>query len=228
MSERHFRHEYKHEISYGDMLCIKQNLSAVAQLDSNAINGSYKIRSLYFDNVYDQALREKLDGVDHREKFRLRYYNDDPTAVIHLEKKSKQNGLCNKIMTEVSVEEAQRIVDGDVDWMRKDKRALLVELYSKMNAEGLRPKTIVDYERIPYIYGPGNVRVTLDYDIRTGLRAVDFLDTQILMVPVMMEQAAILEVKWDEFLPDIIRTACGLRSRRAGAYSKYAASRMFD
>ena len=83
-----FRHEWKHEIDYLDFLTIKQNMSAVASLDPHAVEGTYMIRSLYFDNLYDKALREKIDGVNMREKFRIRFYNNNP-SIIHLEKKSK-------------------------------------------------------------------------------------------------------------------------------------------
>ena len=95
-----------------------------------------------------------------------------------------------------------------------------------MISQGLRPRTIVDYTREPFTYAPGNVRVTLDYDIRTGLSCVDFLNTDCSTVAVPGDPI-ILEVKWDEFLPEIIRDAVGLDNRRVGAYSKYAASRMY-
>ena len=81
------RHEWKHEISDCDRLVLRQRLSAVMQLDPHAIDGKYFIRSLYFDNGTDKALREKLDGINIREKFRIRYYNHD-ISVIHLEKKA--------------------------------------------------------------------------------------------------------------------------------------------
>ena len=90
-----YRHEWKHEISRTDLLALRQRLRAVASPDPHAVDGQYKIRSLYFDNAADKALREKLDGVSRREKFRIRYYNGD-TSVIRLEKKSKLGGLGNK------------------------------------------------------------------------------------------------------------------------------------
>ena len=219
------RHEWKHEISYFDLLTIRQRLSAVAKRDVHAVNGKYHIRSLYFDNLADKALREKLDGISRREKFRIRYYNGD-TSVIHLEKKSKIGGLGNKQSANLTVEEAQWIVEGRLDWMLHSDRPLVQELYVKMRVEGLRPKTIVDYIREPFVYAPGNVRVTLDYDIRTGLSCVDFLNTDCSTIAVPGDPI-ILEVKWDEFLPEIIRDAVGLDNRRVGAYSKYAASRMY-
>lgn len=220
-----FRHEWKIEITYADMIAIRQRLRAVAQPDEHAIDGRYWIRSLYFDNQADKALREKLDGVDKREKFRIRYYNGD-AAVIHLEKKSKRNGLCSKQSAELTAAEAQSIVDGDWTWMLSSGRPLVRELYSKMNAQGLRPRTIVDYMRELFVYAPGNVRVTLDYDIRTGLGCTDFLNPGCITVPAG-DAPIILEVKWDTFLPDIIRDAVQLSGRRAGAFSKYAACRIY-
>lgn len=220
-----FRHEWKHEINWSDLITIRQRLRAVAQVDKNAVGGTYRIRSLYFDTPADKALREKIDGVNQREKFRIRYYNGDP-SLIHLEKKSKLGGLGNKQMAILSREEAQAIVDGDVGWMLDSDRGLVQELYVKMTLQGLRPKTIVDYIREPFVYAPGNVRVTLDYDIRTGLGCTDFLDPDCTMIPAG-NAPIILEVKWDEFLPTIIRDAIQLSGRRSGAFSKYAACRIY-
>lgn len=220
-----YRHEWKHVISYADMLVLRQRLKVVMKLDRNAVDGKYFIRSLYFDTPGDTALREKLDGVSRREKFRIRYYNHD-TSLIHLEKKSKLAGLGNKQSANLTAEEAQKIVDGDIEWMLHAKHPLIRELYSKIQTQQLRPKTIVDYVREPYVYAPGNVRVTLDYDIRTGLGCKDFLNPD---CPTILagDSTIILEVKWDEFLPDIIRSAVQLEGRRVTAFSKYAQCRIY-
>lgn len=221
-----YRHEWKHTISLSDAIAIRQRLSAIARLDAHAIDGRYLIRSLYFDDAADTALREKLDGVNRREKFRIRYYNFNPEP-IHLEKKSKQNGLGCKQSADLTAAEAQAIVDGQWDWMPGDSRPLVRELYVKMRSHGLRPRTIVDYTREPFIYAPGNVRVTLDYGIRTGLGCTDFLNPNCITVPVP-DDPILLEVKWDAFLPSVIRDAVQLEHRRAAAYSKYAACRAYD
>lgn len=220
-----FRHEWKHEINASDMIAIRQRLRAVAKTDTYAVNGKYEIRSLYFDTLSDKALRQKLDGVNHREKFRIRCYNNDP-SVIHLEKKSKCGGLGNKDIVPLSKEETQGILHGDYGWMMKSGRKLVEELYCKMLFEGLRPKTIVDYTREPFTYAPGNVRVTLDYNIRTGLRCIDFLNPQCVTIPAG-EAPIILEVKWDEFLPSVIRDIVQLEGRHTSAFSKYAACRIY-
>lgn len=219
-----FRHEVKHEINFADMLIIKHRLSAVAYSDPHTIDGKYYIRSLYFDNPADKALMEKINGMSRREKFRIRYYNGD-MSVIHLEKKSKVNYLGNKQSAPLTAEQAQSIVDGNTEWMISSEFPLIRELYTKMQIHGISPKTIVDYTREPFIFPAGNVRVTLDYDIRSGMRCTDFLNPDCVTVPV--SDSIILEVKWDGFLPDIIRDAVSLADRREGAFSKYAACRIY-
>ena len=218
------RHEIKHEINYSDLLIIRQRLAAVAYPDPHAINGKYLIRSLYFDNLSDKVLMEKINGLSIREKFRIRYYNGD-TSVIHLEKKSKFDQLGNKQSASLTAQQAQKIVDGDIDWMLASEQPLIRELYSKMITEGISPKTIVDYTREPFIFPAGNVRVTLDYNVRSGMRCTDFLRNDCITVPV--SDSIILEVKWDNFLPDIIRDAVSLENRREGAFSKYTTCRIY-
>lgn len=222
-----YRNEIKHMIDAGDKAAICASMRAVARLDEHVgPAGNYLIRSLYFDNLADKALREKIDGVNEREKFRIRYYNGD-VSQIHLEKKVKRNGLGYKVSATLTAEEAQRIVEGDTAWMATSGRGLVIELYSKMKAQGLRPKTIVDYTRIPFVYAPGNVRVTIDENIRTGLRCTDFLNPKCVTIPAG-DPVIILEVKWDEYLPAVIRQAVQLKNRRATAFSKYEICRMYD
>ncbi|MBQ7613898.1 MAG: polyphosphate polymerase domain-containing protein [Butyrivibrio sp.] len=206
------------------MITIRQRLRAIADPDPHAIDGKYLIRSLYFDTPGDKALYEKQDGVSRRQKFRIRYYNGDK-SVIHLEKKCKVGGLGVKVSANLTESQAQSIADGDIDWMKDSDVELLKELYYHMAAESLSPRSIVDYTREPFIYRPGNVRVTLDYNIRTGLSNTDFLDTECIMIPAAMG-ICIMEVKWDEFLPEIIRDVVQLPHCQTGSFSKYEASRM--
>ena len=220
-----YRHELKHEINNADLLTLRLRLRSIMQCDPYAIDGKYTIRSLYFDTLSDTALREKLDGVSVREKFRIRYYNGN-IQEIHLEKKSKLNSLGNKQSAAITVKEAQAIVDGNLDRMKEHPHGLVRELYAKMQTTGLRPKTIVDYTREPFVYAPGNVRVTFDYNIRTGLSCTDFLNWDCVTIPAG-NAPIIMEVKWDNFLPDIIRDAVQLPSRHAGAFSKYAQCRIY-
>lgn len=219
------RHEWKHEVTAADCRVLTTRLSAVARRDAHGQNGRYEIRSLYFDDPWDTALREKINGVNRREKFRIRYYNGD-LSYICLEKKNKWNGLCGKHSVLLSAHEVQRLLEGDLNWMPDSGRPLAQELYYKMKSGGLRPKTIVDYTRDAFVFPAGNVRVTLDSNIRTGLGSTDFLNPACATIPAG-DAPIILEVKWDEFLPDIIRAAVQLPGRHTSAFSKYAACRIY-
>lgn len=179
----------------------------------------YEIRSLYFDSLSDKALHEKIDGVSRREKFRIRYYNRD-TSLIHLEKKSKISGLGTKKSAVLTRVQAQSIADGSYGWMAQNPDPLIREPYHKTKTQQLRPKMIVDYTREPYIFTAGNVRITMDYNIRTGLQCTDFLNTECVTIPAG-DSPIILEVKWDAYLPDIIRDAIQLGSRHTCGFSKY-------
>lgn len=222
MSTTKYRHEWKHELSPAQLPGLRTRLSAVMRLDPHASGGSYVIRSLYFDSPQDKALREKLDGVSRREKFRLRCYNAD-TQHVTLEKKLKRGNLCAKLQQRLTGPEALAL---SVDARLPDCQGLLEELRVKMTLEGLAPKTIVEYTREPFIYAPGNVRVTLDYNIRMSPDCAAFLTPGGPTVPAR-DGPVILEVKWDGFLPDVIRDIVQTPGVRTGSFSKYAACRVF-
>ena len=221
-----FRHEVKHEISHHDMLVLRHRLRAVMKPDSHAVNGQYEIRSLYFDTLDDKALREKLDGILTREKYRIRLYNHD-SSMIHLERKFKHGGLGYKTSANLTPSQAQAIADGDVGWMAHSTDEVILGFYTRIRNEGLKPKVIVDYIREPFVFAPGNVRVTLDYKIRTSVHCTDFLNPDCITLPIK-DAPCILEVKWDNYLPDVIRDVIQLDNRHSSAFSKYAASRMYD
>lgn len=101
------RHELKYQIRPADALALKQRLGAVMKRDAHVgADGRYMIRSVYFDNCRDKALREKIGGVQKREKFRIRYYNDD-FSFITLEKKMKHNDLCMKLNAPLTVDRSR-------------------------------------------------------------------------------------------------------------------------
>lgn len=221
------RHELKHRINLREDLVLSQRLKKLFLHDKNAgPGGTYRVTSLYFDTPYDSALREKIDGVNRREKFRLRYYGMD-TSFIRLEKKYKINGLCGKRSARMSPEQVERLLAGDIGFLLDSGEPLFIELYSKIKGKGLLPKTVVRYNREAFLYAPGNVRITLDRDIRTGLGSVDFLNPEIFLLRVM-EQSTVLEVKYDAFLPELVRMAVQVPGRQAAACSKYALCRRFD
>ncbi|MCI8798909.1 polyphosphate polymerase domain-containing protein [Acetatifactor muris] len=223
-----FRHELKYEIEYARYLELRSRLRTVMKSDPHAgEGGSYLIRSIYFDNYQDKALREKRDGVSIREKFRIRYYNDDLSLIL-LEKKVKDNSLCRKLDAEISEPECRQLLEGRLNWMRGHPSALVQELYAKMRYQLLRPRVLVSYVREPYVYGAGNVRITFDSRIRTTLYHRTFLEEQTVDISAAeIPQNRILEVKYDGFLPEIIRSLLQADGIRQQAFSKYEACRKF-
>ncbi|WP_139492156.1 polyphosphate polymerase domain-containing protein [Brevibacillus dissolubilis] len=221
------RVELKHEITTMDCFLLRKNLQHIMKPDPHAkADGKYLIRSVYFDNIDDKVLTEKKEGYYRRDKFRVRLY-DHNTDFIHLEKKSKVDNLCQKKKCRITAEEYESIRHGDIAWMQQDSRDLIRELYVQMTVHQLKPVTIVDYEREVFIYEYGNVRVTFDSAIKTSFRNNDLLNPDVIMVDVLEPNQVILEVKYDEYLPDVIRKILQVSDRRKGAFSKYQVSRMY-
>lgn len=225
--EPKFRHELKHYINYSDYLAIRNRLRTIMNIDRNANDhNDYKIRSLYFDNVYDKALMEKVVGIPKRDKFRIRFYNDNHDF-IRLEKKSKIRGLCLKDSEKITKEECLKIINGDIEFLKTSGKNLFVDLYSQMKGNLMKPRTIVDYTREAYIYPIGNVRITFDKSIRTGLNSINMFDNELPTIETIDHKYIVLEVKFDEFLPQVIRDIIQVKERRATSISKYEAARIY-
>ena len=223
-----YRHELKYSIPYADYVGLRTRLSKIMISDPHTDDsGKYLIRSIYFDNSDDKALREKIDGIGKREKFRIRYYNDD-LSFITLEKKMKIDNLCLKYDAQITEEECRKILSGDTSFMKEHPQELVRELYAKMNYQGLRPRVLVSYVREPYIYRAGNVRITFDSQIRTSLFQREFLTGSISDISATdTPEEMILEVKYDAFLPWVIQDLIQVRGIRQQAFSKYGACRRF-
>ena len=226
--EKHYRHELKYAVPYSDYLRMRERLKKVMKTDPHTnAEGRYQIRSIYFDNSDDKALREKIDGIGKREKFRIRYYNDD-FSFITLEKKMKIDSLCLKYDATITEAECRKILDGDLAWMKAHPEPLVRELYAKMHYQRLKPRVLVSYVREPYIYQAGNVRVTFDSQIRTTLYRQEFLTKEVSDISATdTPQDMILEVKYDAFLPQIIQDLIQVPGIRQQAFSKYGACRRF-
>jgi hypothetical protein len=223
-----YRHELKYGIGYGQYLSLRQRLRTVMQTDSHAdAGGRYRIRSIYFDNYKDKALREKTDGILKREKFRIRYYNDD-FSHITLEKKQKYDHLCKKDAAVLTKAECESILSGDIAWMPDHFDPLIQEFYIKLKQQLLKPRVLVSYIREPYLYEAGNVRVTFDFDVRTSLFHSLSLKKDIPDIAAGDSPGTvILEIKYDAYLPEVISHLLQMGELRQQAFSKYAVSRKF-
>ncbi len=223
----HYRHELKYQVDYGSYLALRSRLQSVMHKDPHAgPNGCYTVYSVYFDNWDDKALREKVNGIQTREKFRLRWYNGD-LSFLTLEKKRKHNSLCQKLSAPLTEEEGRLLLAGERDWMARHPNGLVRELYAKATYQGLCPRVIVSYRREPYVYGPGNVRVTFDSNVRTSLCCSGFPTPGARALAVEGPGHLVLEVKYDSFLPEILSLLLQTEGVRQSAFSKYAACRRY-
>lgn len=223
-TEPRLRHEEKHQVNLREALVLSRRLEKLFPRDPHAgPEGSYQVVSLYYDDPYDTALRQKLDGVNRREKFRLRYYGEEP-AFFKLEKKYKVKGLCGKGSCRLSREEGERLLRGDFAFLLEKEESLAREFYAKLR-RGLAPKTVVRYTREAFLYAPGNVRVTLDGDIRAGAPERFLIPQKLLPA---LGGLAVVEVKYDAFLPEIVKLAVQVPNRQGTACSKYALCRRYD
>lgn len=188
--------------------------------------GSYLVRSLYFDDWEDTCLWENESGTDLRSKFRLRYYGTNAGG-IHLEKKSKVHGMTMKESCSVSEEECRALMEGKTPKVTSGMSEQKQRLFLEMQLRRLEPKVIVTYERIPFVYPGGNVRVTFDRDISSSGEISHFLQGDYGTRPVLAQGRNVLEVKWDEVLPLHIKEAMQTDTLIWTAFSKYYMCRMF-
>lgn len=224
---RRFRHEYKYMIDARQECILRVKAAGILTLDPHVrADGTYLIRSLYFDDINDTCLMENLAGTDPRSKFRIRYYNSD-TERIALEKKSKVRGMCLKDSCDLTRAECEIFISGAVPPVTDKMSEMKKKLFTEVQLRGLIPKVIVTYERIPYIYSGGNVRVTFDRKITSSMELQKFLSGDYIERPVLEAGNSILEVKWDEVMPRHIKETLMLEKLNWTAFSKYFMCRRF-
>lgn len=216
-----YRHEWKYLISYPEAELLQRRLSPFLALDNHAVNGEYMIRSLYFDDYYDTAYREKIMGVDFRQKWRIRVYYCSQEH-IRLERKIKNGSYIYKESANLTAAEFQKILDGDYPFLLERDENLCKEFYYECMVKVLRPKVIVDYERTPLVMDAGTVRITFDKHIRAAVGSFDIFDPDLPTIPAIAPDKLVLEVKYTAFLPQIIKTLLPLNGQEFSAFSKYA------
>ena len=227
LAENRYRHEFKYLCSYGELMMLKVRLQGLVSLDTHVgESGAYNIRSLYFDDIYDTCYRENEAGTDPREKFRIRIY-DHSSERISLELKRKVRGKTQKLSCLLTEEQCRGLMEGEIPVLQENSPALLRKLCLLMQTRHMRPKVIVEYERVPYVYPHGNVRITMDENISASNRTDRFLERQIPLRPILEAGQHILEVKYDEYLPDGIYRTIQSGNLRQTAFSKYYLCRRY-
>ncbi len=225
--EKAYRHEYKYPISDTEARIISERMRFVMSPDQHTgPDGRYHISSLYFDDCFDSCFLDNENGTDPREKFRIRIYNNS-TDRISLECKRKERGKTLKSSCLISVGQVREILEGKVLAVTEDSDPLLKKFAVLQAERNLKPKVIVEYDRLPFVYKAGNVRITLDSQLSSSTDVTHFLDGGYSKRPVMPVGQLLLEVKFDAFLPDWLYASLQLNNLTQTAFSKYYLCRKF-
>lgn len=221
-----FRNELKYVCSEAELRIIESRISPLCVHDRHASpDGIYHIRSVYFDDAQNRCFHENENGTDPREKFRIRIYNASDSKIT-LECKRKERTMTHKDSCPLTKEQYQAIMNGSFSEC-ESSNPLLNKFLVLCNETQLRPKVIVAYDRTPFVYGPGNVRITFDRNIGSSTDIARFFDPHLPLRPILPTGTHVLEVKYDEFLPDFLYSLMSLGCLKQTAFSKYYLCRKF-
>lgn len=229
METARYRHEYKYILSQAQILMEDAKINTIAELDSYVgEQGYYNIRSLYFDDYENSCFMANENGIDNREKYRIRIYNGAKER-IKLELKQKSHGMTLKRNCGISLQQCEMLMAGRVPSDIKEDQQVLWKLAYLMETRLMMPKIIVDYDRIPYVYRPddANVRITFDKNIKSINDTNTFLDLRVGGRGILPVGSALMEVKFDDFIPDEIYSLLQLNGLQVSTFSKYYLCRKF-
>ena len=223
---RKYRNEIKFVINKDTAEILKNKLSHLMDIDSNSTSedNSYFIRSLYFDDLYSNAYYEKMDGVEYRKKYRIRLYNSD-TSFIRLECKYKHENKTSKDQILIDKGICDKIINGNIEELDISKPNLLTKFVIDYRTRNLKPSIIVDYKRLAYTYPVSDVRVTFDSKIRSGRYNYNLYDEDLTTYKIIDDNEVVLEVKFNEILPEQIAIVLSTVPMIRQAFSKFAICR---
>lgn len=228
MNKDKYRHELKYICSNMELELLRVKLAATMNKDLHAnIDGMYSIRSIYFDDLYNTNYYENEAGINVREKWRIRAYNNNRSGIF-LECKRKENGMILKTSCQISQEQYASLISGEKIDISETNPKLLNRFMILQRNRNLLPKVIVGYDRSPYICKNGNVRVTFDCNIFSSSDIELFFEDNICRRPILPSGSQLLEVKFDEYLPDYIYRAIQMTNMQQITFSKYFFSKKFS
>ena len=219
-SNTKYRHEFKYQCSIGQMEILRNRICNIMALDPHVKGGQYTIRSLYFDNYANRCYYENENGTAPREKFRIRIYNANANR-IQLECKRKQAGKTLKTACLLTLEQYSGFLNGIPPEIHPSDPDILKKFIYSYVTQYYRPAVIVEYDRTPFVYPHGNVRVTFDMNIRSSNQFEHFLDSQIAARPILPAGQHLIEVKYDELLPAFIQESLQISDLQQATFSKY-------
>ncbi len=219
------RHELKYYINLSTYYELRGHIKYFMQKDENTINeDGYLISSLYFDDVFQSALEEKINGTRFRKKYRIRVY-EKGDQLINLECKIKYDSFISKVSARLTREQYDKILRGDYEFLADRPEIICKEVYALNRTRLLKPVTVVEYTREAYVAPQGNVRVTFDKNISASVFGIDMFDSELVLAGILPENIMVLEVKYDDFIPTFILNLLQTNQARKCAISKYVMCR---
>lgn len=219
------RKELKYVIKIEEFMRMQTKLKLLMTADTHGVNGEYLVRSQYFDSLNDRDLQDNLEGVMEKRKIRVRMYSHDITGA-KLEYKCKSGAEGRKYSIPLSKEEVLLMEQHEYDFLLERKEELAGWLYTKMTGQLYRPKTIIEYDRVAYLYPASDVRVTFDKNLRASVCPLGICEESSFVIPLMSPEEGILEVKYHDFFPYALKVIFKELNQQTQAYSKYTDSRL--
>ena len=121
------------------------------------------VNSIYFDTKYLKCIKENLDGISNRKKFRIRWYGDYNNIINpNFEIKIKSNFETTKKTFEMKKFEKTKL---NSDENLKNLSNYINKRFFFNNY--LNPTTLISYERIYLISADNLIRATIDFNIKS-------------------------------------------------------------
>lgn len=220
-----YRKEIKYVIPIEAFFRLEKQLDGIMKRDVYGVNGTYKVRSQYYDSLMNQDLSDNLSGVMEKRKIRLRVYTPEEEQVkLEYKCKSGSDGVKHSLL--ISREEAELMEQGRYEFLLDYREPLALKLYHRLVCGGYQPKSLIEYDRTAFAYPVSDVRITFDCRIRACANPYGFLLKEPFFVPVLEEDGGVLEVKYNDFLPSHLKNILEAIDSQARASSKYSRARL--
>lgn len=220
------RIEKKYLMNILEAFALRGRLNNVLSRDYNGTHRGYTVRSLYFDSTNDNDYFAKEDGLNYRKKIRIRIYNTrQQTAKLEL--KEKQGISQRKRSLVITRDNAEDMIKSNYDFLLNINSELSKEIYAVMQAEGYKPKCVIEYDRIAFYNEMNNIRITFDAGVRTNDINFEIFDPDLVLYSAMNPVGEILEVKYNHFIPSYLKDIISMSDVTQISASKYEMSRHF-
>lgn len=222
------RLEVKYLVDRTTRTALTQDLRAFMRPDAHAgPDGSYVVRSMYFDTRDYMAYHEKMAGTAVRHKLRARAYGEDPSQTPHvrLEVKSRYLNYIQKITVDVSRDDYCAIEDDlkrrVLPRSRRENGGASMEFFRLQRQLNMEPVVLIQYRRQAFERHELNrVRVNFD-DQLLATRNLDLLGPLRGARSLLQYGDAIFEIKVDNVLPYWLHMLISKHNLQNEAVSKY-------